>query len=151
VTTTKQLTSKTNKTQPKQNQRYSVVPVVTRELAEDDALCGYALPKGTMVTCQLQCVHNQWEAPSDFRPARFLPGGEYEAFDEATRAYMFLPFIQGPRNCLGQHLALLEARVVLALLTKRFNFVPVAGEASGKRHPTVIPVASVDGLPVRVE
>lgn len=30
----------------------------------------------------------------------------------------FVPFIQGPRNCLGQHFALLEARVVLGLLLK---------------------------------
>lgn len=29
-----------------------------------------------------------------------------------------MPFIQGPRNCLGQFFALLEARVVLALLVK---------------------------------
>lgn len=33
-------------------------------------------------------------------------------------ALQFVPFIQGPRNCLGQFFALLEARVVLALLVK---------------------------------
>lgn len=30
----------------------------------------------------------------------------------------FVPFIQGPRNCLGQYFALLEARIVLGLLVK---------------------------------
>ena len=30
----------------------------------------------------------------------------------------FVPFIQGPRNCLGQNFALLEARIVLALIVK---------------------------------
>ena len=30
----------------------------------------------------------------------------------------FVPFIQGPRNCLGQYFALLEARIVLSLLVK---------------------------------
>lgn len=30
----------------------------------------------------------------------------------------FVPFIQGPRNCLGQNFALMEARIVLALLAK---------------------------------
>lgn len=33
-------------------------------------------------------------------------------------AMQFVPFIQGPRNCLGQNFALLEARIVLALLVK---------------------------------
>ncbi|GBF94771.1 cytochrome P450 [Raphidocelis subcapitata] len=130
--------------------KYSVVPVVTRELVEDDTLAGYRIPAGTMITCQLQSVHNQWRDPAEFRPERFMPGGEYDEFDESIRAYMFLPFIQGPRNCLGQHLALLEARVVLAALTKRFKFTPLDATA-GRRHLTVVPVASVGGMPVRVD
>lgn len=57
---------------------------------------------------------------------------------------------QGPRNCLGQHLALLEARVVLALLQQRFTFKP-ASLLAGQRHPTIIPVASADGMPMTLE
>ncbi len=57
---------------------------------------------------------------------------------------------QGPRNCLGQHLALLEARVVLALLHKRFKF-RMAEPRDLARHPTVIPLSPVGGLKVFVE
>jgi cytochrome P450 len=132
--------------------RYSVVPVVTRSLKEDDQLAGKLVPAGTMVVCHLQGIHNQWQEPTKFKPERFMPGGEYEQFDESVRTYMFVPFIQGPRNCLGQHLALLEARIVLAFLQQRFSFKLVSKLADqGQRHPTVIPVASMDGLPVLVE
>lgn len=133
--------------------RYSVVPVVTRLPREDDEILpGVVLPKDTMVVCHLQHVHNSWKDAENFVPERFMPGGEYDQFDESIRPYMFLPFIQGPRNCLGQHLALLEARVVLSLLSARFTFKP-ADEASaeGRRHPTVIPVASVCGMMMTVE
>ncbi|GIL69020.1 hypothetical protein Vretimale_17394 [Volvox reticuliferus] len=132
--------------------KYSVVPVVTRKLVADDTvgLMGHALPQGIMIACHLQGTHRLYEAPEEFRPERFMPGGEYDNFDDAIRAYMFVPFIQGPRNCLGQHLALLEARVVLSLLHKRFKF-HLADKEKAVRHPTVIPVGPVGGLNVLLE
>ncbi|EFJ45811.1 cytochrome P450 [Volvox carteri f. nagariensis] len=137
--------------------KYSVVPVVTRKLvrgsgAADDpvGVLGHPLPKGIMVACHLQGTHRLYEAPDEFRPERFMPEGEYDSFDDAIRAYMFVPFIQGPRNCLGQHLALLEARVVLSLLHKRFKFRVVDGDKV-TRMPTVIPVGPTGGLNVVLE
>lgn len=38
----------------------------------------------------------------------------------------FVPFIQGPRNCLGQYFALLEARIVLSLLVKVSSCKPTS-------------------------
>lgn len=66
---------------------------------------------------------------------------------ECTHATHACP--QGPRNCLGQHLALLEARVVLALLAHRFTF-KLAVQGQGKRHPSVIPIGPVGGMKVHV-
>lgn len=63
---------------------------------------------------------------------------------------MFLPFIAGPRNCLGQHLALLEARVVLGYLVHRFTLTPVKGAKAGERHHSIIPVATAHGLDVTI-
>jgi cytochrome P450 len=130
--------------------RYTVVPVVTRNVAAADELLGHALPKGAWVICHLQRVHELYKEPSVWRPERFLPGGEYDAFDEAVRPYMFVPFIQGPRNCLGQYFALLEARLVLAALVARFDFAPVGAAAGGATHPTVIPVGPLHGMKMLV-
>jgi len=80
----------------------------------DDELGGDFVPAGTRIILSLQGVHQRadlWPEPKQFRAERFLPGVEVDP-------YMYLPFIQGPRNCLGQYLALLEARVVLGVLTK---------------------------------
>ena len=45
---------------------------------------------------------------------------------DGARNVQFVPFIQGPRNCLGQYFALLEARIVLGLLIK----VSICGPAA---------------------
>lgn len=45
----------------------------------------------------------------------------------------FRPFETGARNCLGQNLAILEARVVLALCCRKFEFELCLGEEGGKR------------------
>lgn len=131
--------------------KYSVVPVVVRvALKDDDDFCGFKVPCGARVMCSISGTHDLYKEPEMFRPERFMPGGEYEQFGEAERPYMFVPFIQGPRNCLGQHLALLEARVVLALLVKRFRFRPVDPDA-GETHPWVIPVGPARGMYMLVD
>ena len=58
--------------------------------------------------------------------------------------------VQGPRNCLGQHLALLEARVVLALLVKRFRFVSASPD-NEKLCPRMIPLGPAHGMWLAVE
>ncbi|PRW33867.1 Cytochrome P450 [Chlorella sorokiniana] len=126
--------------------KYSVVPVVTRNLNSDDELLGHRIPKGSWLIIHVQGIHHQYKEPMAFRPERFMPGGEYEQFPEDIRPYYFLPFIQGPRNCLGQYFALLEARVILSTLCQRFTFRPVDAEKQGETHPSVIPIAPKHGM-----
>lgn len=131
--------------------KYSVVPVVTRDLNKDDDVCGEKLPRGSWIICHLQRVHHLYKDPLAWKPDRFMPGGEYESFSEDIRPYMFVPFIQGPRNCLGQYFALIEARVVLGLLCDQFSFSLVDPKTQGVTHPTVIPVGPVGGMNVYVD
>ncbi|KAL4435224.1 hypothetical protein ABPG77_001906 [Micractinium sp. CCAP 211/92] len=126
--------------------KYSVVPVVTRNLNADDELLGHSIPRGSWLIVHIQGIHHQYKDPLDFRPERYMPGGEYDQFPEDIRPYMFLPFIQGPRNCLGQYFALLEARVVLSVLAQRFTFTPADPKSQGETNPTVIPIAPLNGM-----
>jgi cytochrome P450 len=122
---------------------YSVVPVVTRVAVEDDELGGTRVPAGTTVIMSLQGVHHRadlWPEPLKYDPARFVKADE----NDEMRDFKFLPFIQGPRNCLGQYLALLEARVVLGTLVRRYAFAP--SKAQGKKHTKAIPIAPANGM-----
>lgn len=42
----------------------------------------------------MQGTHNMYKDPQAFKPERFMPGGEYDQFDEDRRLFMFMPFIQ---------------------------------------------------------
>jgi cytochrome P450 len=114
--------------------RYSLVPVVTRQAVADDMLGEQPVPAGTKIFINIKAVHMDpanWAEPEAFRPERFE-----RDFDP----YTFLPFVNGPRNCLGQHLALLEARIVLSLLTQRFELTPVLGARAGEEDAYIVPV-----------
>lgn len=130
---------------------YNLVPIVMRRPVADDELLGHTVPRGCTVVLHLTVAHMQgWRDPKRYMPDRFMPGGEYDQFDDDIRPYKFVPFIQGPRNCLGQHFSLLEARVVLGLLTQRFRFTPVHPDA-GAQHETIIPVSPKHGMEVTVD
>jgi cytochrome P450 len=56
-----------------------------------------------------------WPEPHAFNPSRFLPTNS-----PTNPAYV--PFSKGPRNCIGQELAMIESRIILALTLRLFDF-----------------------------
>lgn len=123
---------------------YNIVPVVTRKAVGDDVFGAYHVPAGSLVMLHLQALHRDpklWPAPAAFRPERFL--GDEEGGGP------WLPFISGPRSCVGQHFSLLEAKIVLSLLSQRFDFTPEPGN-SDARHRYNIPVGPREKIFVRV-
>ena len=87
-----------------------------------DPKTGEALPtEGILVWVIHYSQHRNpeiWGESADvFDPTRFLPENASELPPDAWR-----PFEKGPRNCIGQDLALLEARIILALILRTFEF-----------------------------
>ncbi|KAE8146525.1 cytochrome P450 [Aspergillus avenaceus] len=83
----------------------------------------------------------------EFLPERWLDTGDSNATDQIPPS-AWRAFERGPRNCIGQELAMMEARVVLACVVRRFDFVKVGlKEVFNTMQVTAKPV---DGMRMRV-
>jgi cytochrome P450 len=98
--------------------------VLARRLVEDRTVCGYALPAGSMIVSSPWVVHRDpqwWPRPDAFEPERWLT-----AAPERPR-YAYFPFGGGPRQCIGNSFAEMEAILVLAALCRHWTVTPVEG------------------------
>jgi enediyne biosynthesis protein E7 len=103
---------------------YPPVWVLSRRAIEADELGGYPVPPGTNLLVPLYLLHRHpdfWTDPETFRPERFAPD------QEGTRArFAYMPFVAGPRHCIGETLALYEMLMHLYKLARhyRLRYVP---------------------------
>ncbi|KAG5114074.1 hypothetical protein JHK82_037343 [Glycine max] len=93
-----------------------------RAIKNDVKLGNLSLPAGVQVSLPILLIHQDrdiWgDDATEFNPERFAEG-----VAKATKGQVvFFPFGWGPRVCLGQNFALLEAKLVLSLLLQRFSF-----------------------------
>lgn len=116
-----------------------------RQALEDDAVQDTPMKKGEVVLVLPYLTHHlaeNWERPDVFDPSRFLTE---TSTDAATWKYRYLPFGAGPHVCIGNHFALLEATVVLAMLLQRGTLELTAPNAVKPKVGATLGVA--DGLP----
>jgi cytochrome P450 len=95
---------------------------IGRQAIEPVQVGGYDLPKGTLVSMSQWVMHRdpRWfDDPERFWPDRWLDGQAGQA--RKPPRYAYLPFGGGPRQCIGNSFALLEATLLLATLAQRFR------------------------------
>ncbi|XP_025097140.1 cytochrome P450 4A24-like [Pomacea canaliculata] len=98
---------------------HSTVPFVSRTLTKPMTIEDVTLPAGTW--CRLNMIglhHNPlvWSDAEAFDPERFHPDNIKD-----KDAYTFVPFSAGPRNCIGQHFALNEQKVIIGRILRKFT------------------------------
>jgi len=99
--------------------------IITRKALADDVVCGYHIPAGSLVVTSpyaTQRLPQYWDKPEAFRPERFLPGNAPE-----RPRFAFYPFGGGPRLCIGNQFAMVEAGLIIAGVAQRYRLRPVAG------------------------
>jgi cytochrome P450 len=108
-------------------------------------------------SASLQRNPNFWPEPDTFLPERFMVRNETDPLHPVKNA--FRPWEQGPRNCIGQELASLELRLILALTIREFDIEAAYKEdaptflgtkAFQVQPPETITAHPKDGMPVRV-
>ncbi|KAK2354234.1 11-oxo-beta-amyrin 30-oxidase [Trifolium repens] len=95
---------------------YPPVLYFNRVLRKDMKVGNVLLPAGTQVSLPIILIHQDndiWgDDAKEFKPERFAEG-----IAKATKGQVcYFPFGWGPRICLGQNFALLEAKIVISLL-----------------------------------
>ncbi|XP_071488190.1 cytochrome P450 4V2-like [Diadema antillarum] len=96
------------------------VPSIGRSLDSDIILDGKLVPKETNIVLGIYALHRdpgQFPDPDQFDPDRFLADHTLK-----RHPYAYVPFSAGPRNCIGQRFAMMEIKVTLANLLRRFSF-----------------------------
>lgn len=98
---------------------YPPVPILPRSVEQDDVLGNYLINGGGEVFFSPYLLHRQtdyWENPETFNPERF------EREQERKRhPFAYLPFGGGPRICLGNNFAMMEAVFILVMTVQRFR------------------------------
>jgi cytochrome P450 len=100
-----------------------------REARQECRLGDYRVPRGMTVLISPWVLHRDgrwWDEPEAFRPERWADGQPAR-----SPKYAYVPFGGGPRQCIGNQFALLEAVLVLATVGQRYRFTMVSG------HPVV--------------
>ena len=86
----------------------------------------FSLPAGWLAFVIPYVLHRlpaYWEEPERFDPERFSPERS------ANRPkFVYIPFGAGPRQCIGNHFALLEAHLIVATLAQRYRLRLVPGQ-----------------------
>ncbi|KAJ0678925.1 putative cytochrome P450 [Helianthus annuus] len=110
---------------------YPPASLLPRMAFEDIKLGDLQIPKGLSIWIPVLAIHHNkeiWgEDVNEFNPSRFAA----QSFSQQRH---FMPFAAGPRNCVGQSFALMEAKIILSMLICKFNFTI----ADSYRHAPVI-------------
>nr|AGT55835.1 flavonoid 3'-hydroxylase [Lycium ruthenicum] len=111
-------------------------PLSLPRIASDSCeINGYFIPKGSTLLVNVWAIArdpNEWADPLEFRPERFLPGGERPKVDVKGNDFEVIPFGAGRRICAGMSLGIRMVQLMTATLIHSFNWNLPSGQLPEK-------------------
>ena len=105
---------------------------------------GHTISKGSIVVIAPWLLHHDerwWPEPLAYRPERWLGDDQ-----EHRPRYAFIPFGGGPRVCIGEPFARMEAAMIVASIGRAWRFE--AASAGEPELQAVITLRPRGGLPL---
>jgi cytochrome P450 len=119
-------------------------PAIGRLAVRDAVVDGFRIPAGTNVVVGCYAIHRDpelWEEPERFDPDRFTPERS-----QGRSRWQYLPFGGGPRSCIGDHFAMLEATLGLATIVRAVRLRSLEPD-----FPVALPFTMTAGAPIPAE
>jgi len=122
------------------------VPMTVRAAFEATEIGGRPIPQGHLAMIVIRNIHRHpdyWQTPEEFKPERFLPENKASLNRNA-----YMPLLSGPHMCIGNHFALIEGQLLLAMMAQKVDLreSPMQSD-EGKMAITMRPKY---GLPVMI-
>jgi cytochrome P450 len=115
---------------------------VARLAVRDLAVGGYRVEAGSVMAVGIYALHRDptlWPQPRVFDPDRFSPEAS-----KGRERWQFIPFIAGPRSCIGEHFAMLETTLAMATIVRALEIRSVDED-----FPVAVPFTTVADGPIR--
>jgi cytochrome P450 len=125
---------------------YPTVWMLGRENLEPVEIAGYRIPTGTTVFMPQWTIHRDARWFDD--PESFLPGRWEHGLQDRIPRYAYFPFGGGPRICIGNNFALMEASLLLATIARKYR-LSLTPDAVVTPLPTMT-LRPAQGVKVRV-
>jgi cytochrome P450 len=117
-----------------------------RQALHDVTIGGVKLPRGAALMINIWGIHRRADYFPD--PEKFVPGRMTPDAKKARPKGAYMPFGAGPRVCIGNHFALMEAQLAVATIASRAR-VELASDRPAVPEP-MITLRPKGGMPARV-
>ncbi|XP_014487700.1 PREDICTED: cytochrome P450 4g15-like [Dinoponera quadriceps] len=115
---------------------FPTIPIYARKLNKNVRIGNYVLPKDATIATSPFIVHRAekyYPNPLVFNPDNFLPDKMQQ-----RNPYAYIPFSAGPRSCVGRKYAMLEMKILLSTILRKYR---ITSDVAYQEFPLLAEIA----------